>query len=135
MCLLEGLGHVKDAPRVRARYVVDGRRWIDGDGCPDRGRRQHLRHEYRKPGAADAVGTVLRARIRCWTACIRNAIVGDNAGEYFRPLHDKHRKPHGEEEASHEPTIPRVPFCRFATNRGFDATVRPGIYSNVHLII
>jgi len=62
------------------------------------------------------VRTVLRARVGRRTACVRHAIVGDNAGKYFRPLDDKDRKPHGEEQAPHEPTIPRVPFCWFATN-------------------
>lgn len=61
--------------------------------------------------------TVLRARIGRRTARIRNAIVWDNAGEYFRPLDDKNRKPHGEEEPPHEPTIPRVPFRELRAER------------------
>jgi len=67
-----------------------------------------LRYEHRKAGAADAARTVLRARVGRRTACV-NAVVGDDAGEQFRPLHDKKRKPQREQEPPHERTIPRPP--------------------------
>ena len=98
---------MKDAPRSRARLAIGRRKGVgDYERIRRRGRR-YLRNEDRDAGAAHAPSAVLRAGIAGGAARVLDAIIGDDRGKQICALHGKSRKPNGEEQPDHVPTIAR----------------------------